>query len=111
MMVTNVPHRRRADHPSLIFILEVPLVTVNSLWGCDITRRMQHSVHDEELFMEEALAAIRRAISNNEAGETTLAPRRATDLPRTSGRETNTRGWIAVPRSNCRSRLCVQHAD
>src|SRR5580692_7502307 len=33
------------------------------------------------------------------------------DLPRTSGRETNTRGWIAVPRSNCRSRLCVQHAD
>ena len=35
---------------------------------------MQHSVHDEELFMEEALAAIRRAISNDEAGETTLAP-------------------------------------
>src|SRR6476660_3963690 len=33
------------------------------------------------------------------------------DLPRTSGRETNTRGWIAVPRSNCRSRLCVQHVD
>ena len=87
------------------------MATVNSLWGCDITPRMQHSVHDEELFMEEALAAIRRAISNNEAGETTLAPRRATDLPRTSGRETNTRGWIAVAPSNCRSRLCVQHLD
>jgi hypothetical protein len=85
------------------------LATVNSLWDCDITPRMQHSVHDEEPFMEEALAAIRQAISNDKAGETTLAP--AMDLPRTSGRETNTRGWIAVPRSNYRSRLCVQHVD
>ena len=31
---------------------------------------MQHPVHDEELFMEEAVAAIRQAISNDEAGET-----------------------------------------
>ncbi len=35
---------------------------------------MQHPVYDEELFIEEALAAIRQAISNDEAGETTLAP-------------------------------------
>jgi cell pole-organizing protein PopZ len=34
---------------------------------------MQHPVHDEELFMEEALAAIRQAITNEEVGETTLA--------------------------------------
>ena len=50
------------------------MATVNSLWGCDITPRMQHSGHDEELFMEEALAAIRQAITKEEAGETTLAP-------------------------------------
>jgi hypothetical protein len=37
------------------------------LWGYDITRRMQHPVYDEELFMEEALAAIRQAITNEEA--------------------------------------------
>ena len=35
---------------------------------------MQHSAHDEELFMEEAMAAIRRAITDEEAGEMTLAP-------------------------------------
>jgi uncharacterized protein len=35
---------------------------------------LQHPVHDEELFMEEALAAIRRAITNEEVGEMTLAP-------------------------------------
>jgi hypothetical protein len=29
---------------------------MNSLWGCDITPRMLHPVHNEELFMEEALA-------------------------------------------------------
>src|SRR6476469_8741750 len=52
---------------------------MNNLWGYDIARRMQHPVHDEELFMEEALAAIRQAISNDE-GETTLAPAE----PRTS---------------------------
>ena len=38
---------------------------------------MQHPVHDEKLFMEEALAAIRQAITN---GEATLAPAE----PRTS---------------------------
>ena len=60
--------------------------------------------------MEEALAAIRQAISNDEAGETTLAPAE----PRTSREQAGAkppRGWIAVPRSNCRSRLCVQHVD
>ena len=40
---------------------------------------MQHPVHDEELFMEEALAAIRQAITKEEAG-VTLAPAE----PRTS---------------------------
>jgi|SRR5580704_402219 hypothetical protein len=35
---------------------------------------MQHPAHEEELFMEEALAAIRQAITKEEAGETTLAP-------------------------------------
>ena len=54
--------------------------TVNSLRGCDITRRMQHPVHDEKLFMEEALAAIRRAMTEEEVGEMTLAPAE----PRTS---------------------------
>ena len=45
----------------------------NNLWGCDIIQRMQHPVHDE-VFMEEALAAIRRAMVDEEAGEMTLAP-------------------------------------
>ena len=63
----------------LLFILR-SLAAVNSLRGCDITRRMQHPVHDEELFMEEALAAIRQAITNEEVGEMTLAPAE----PRTS---------------------------
>jgi hypothetical protein len=88
----------------------LPLATVNSLRRYDITR-MQHPVYDEELFMEESLAAIRQAITNDAVGEPTLAPARATDLPRTSGRETNTRGWIAVAPSDCRSRLCFQHLD
>jgi cell pole-organizing protein PopZ len=53
---------------------------MNDLWGCDITCPMRHPVHEEELFMEEALAAIRRAITDEEAGEMTLAPAE----PRTS---------------------------
>src|SRR6476660_4733018 len=61
--------------------------TVNNLWGYDITRRMQYPVHDEELFMEEALAAIRQAITNEEVGETTLAPAER----RTSGEQTGAR--------------------
>jgi len=59
---------------------EVPLATVNSLCGCDITRRMQHPVHDEELSMEEAAAAIRQAMTDEEVGQMTLAPAE----PRTS---------------------------
>jgi cell pole-organizing protein PopZ len=47
---------------------------VNGLWSCDINGRMQHPVHDEEVFMEEALAAIRQAITKEEVGEMTLAP-------------------------------------
>jgi|SRR6185312_1711355 uncharacterized protein len=42
---------------------------------------MQHLVHDEEVFMDEALAAIRRAMSDEEPGETTFAPTE----PRSSG--------------------------
>jgi cell pole-organizing protein PopZ len=73
-LVTNRPTQAlRRSHFADLYP-EVPLATVNSLWGCDITRRMQHPVDDEELFMEEALAAIRQAISKEEAGETTLAP-------------------------------------
>ena len=71
---------------------------------------MQQPVHDEELFMEEPLAAIRQAMTDEEAGEMTLAPVE----PRTSREQVGakkTRGSIAVPRSNCRSRLCVQHVD
>jgi uncharacterized protein len=41
---------------------------------------MQHPVHDEELFMEEALTAIRQAMTDEEVGEMTLAPAE----PRTS---------------------------
>ena len=47
---------------------------MNNLWGYDIGRRMQHPVHDEVLFMEEALAAIRQAITKEEVGEMTLEP-------------------------------------
>jgi uncharacterized protein len=35
---------------------------------------MQHPVYDEELIMEEAMAAIRQAISNDEAGEAGAKP-------------------------------------
>jgi cell pole-organizing protein PopZ len=35
---------------------------------------MQQLLYNEELIMEEALAAIRQAITKEEAGETTLAP-------------------------------------
>ena len=44
-----------------------PLAT---LFGTDT----RYPVHDEELFMEEAVAAIRQAITKEEARETTLAP-------------------------------------
>src|SRR6516225_5835783 len=44
---------------------------MNSSWGCDITRPMQHPAHVEEILMEEALAAIRRAMADEEAGEMT----------------------------------------
>jgi cell pole-organizing protein PopZ len=54
---------------------------MNSSWGCDITRRMQHPVHDEGILMEEALAAIRRAITDEEAVEGTPTE------PRVSGEE------------------------
>jgi len=55
-LVTNRPTQAlRRSHFADLYP-EVPLATVNSLWGCDITRRMQHPVDDEELFMEEALA-------------------------------------------------------
>ena len=59
--------------------------------------------------MEEALAAIRHAMTDEEAGEMTLAPVE----PRTSREQVGAKpeGWIAGPRSNCRSRLCVQHVD
>jgi cell pole-organizing protein PopZ len=46
---------------------------------------MHRPVHDEELFMEEALAAIRRAMTEEEAGEETLIPTE----PRTSGEKTS----------------------
>jgi uncharacterized protein len=42
---------------------------------------MQHSVYDEEVFMDEALAAIRRAISDEQAGDETPTP----SEPRNSG--------------------------
>jgi uncharacterized protein len=45
---------------------------------------MQHPVYNEEVFMEEALAAIRRAITDEDAGEMTLAPAE----PRTSDDKT-----------------------
>ena len=95
----------------LLFVARPSSATVNSLRGCDITRRMQHPVHDEKLFMEEALAAIRRAMADEEAGEMTLAPTEPRSLPRRTGHETSSRRWIAIARSNCRSRLCVQHVD
>ena len=41
---------------------------------------MQQPVHDEKVFMEEASAAIRRAMAEEEVGEMTLAPAE----PRTS---------------------------
>ena len=86
------------------------MATVNSLRGRDINRRMQHSVHDEELFMEEALAAIRRAISNDEAGETTLAPAEPRTSREQAGPKPTPEGGFAVPRSNCRSLAAVSLA-
>jgi hypothetical protein len=68
---------------------------------------MQHPLHDEELFMEEAMAAIRRAITDEEAGEMTLAPAE----PRALKNGCETRGWIAITQSNRRDRLCIQHVD
>ena len=50
------------------------MATINSWCACDITSRMQQLLYNEELIMEEALAAIRQAITKEEAGETTLAP-------------------------------------
>ena len=35
---------------------------------------MRHPVHDDELIMEEALAAIRQAMTKGEVGEMTLVP-------------------------------------
>jgi hypothetical protein len=40
-----------------------------------------------------------------------INPSRAANLRRRSGGETNTRGWIAIAQSNCRSRLCGQYVD
>jgi uncharacterized protein len=56
---------------------------------------MQHSVHDEELFMEEALAAIRQAISNGEAGETTLAPEPWTSREQAGAKPTPEAGLLS----------------
>jgi hypothetical protein len=53
--------------------------------------------------MEEALAAIRRAISNDEAGETTLAPAEPRTSREQAGPKPTPEGGFAVPRSNCRS--------
>jgi cell pole-organizing protein PopZ len=58
---------------------------------------MQYPVHDEELFMEEALAAIRRAITDEGAGKTTLAPIE----PPTSGEKT---GGKPIPEAGLLSR-------
>ena len=67
---------------------------MNNLWGYDIARRMQHPVYDEELIMEEALAAIRQAITKEEVGEMTLAPAE----PRSSA---NKRARNQYPRLGC----------
>jgi uncharacterized protein len=48
---------------------------------------MEQPVPDEKLFMEEALAAIRRAMADEEAGEMTLAPTE----PRSSREEPGTK--------------------
>jgi cell pole-organizing protein PopZ len=66
---------------NILFILSLRVSHHEQFVGCDITRAMQHPVYDEEVFMDEALAAIRRAMSDEDAGETTFA---ATE-PRTSG--------------------------
>ena len=60
---------------------------MNNLLGRGITHRMQHPAQDEGLFMEEALAAIRRAMSDEEVGE---MPSTSTE-PRTSGEQAGTK--------------------
>jgi hypothetical protein len=60
--------------------------------------------------MEEALAAIRRAISNDEAGETTLAPAEPRTSREQAGPKPTPEGGFAVPRSNCRSLAAVSLA-
>ena len=56
--------------------------------------------------MDEVMAAIRRAITNEEASEMTLAPAGRAANPLRQNRCPTT-----VARSNSRSRLCVPHVD
>jgi hypothetical protein len=59
--------------------------------------------------MEEAMAAIRRAITDEEAGEMTLAPAE----PRAFGEKTGAKpeAGLLSPKANCRDRLRIQHVD
>jgi hypothetical protein len=56
----------------LLFILRFLVGRDEQFMGLWYYSRMQHPVHDEAL-MDEALAAIRRAITNEDSNETTLA--------------------------------------
>ena len=56
-------------------------------WRCDIPPRMQGPARDEEFVMEEALAAIRRVMTDEQPSETTLTPAE----PQSSSEETKTK--------------------
>ena len=71
------------------------MATINSWCACDITSRMQQLLYNEELIMEEALAAIRRAISNDETGETTLAPEPWTSREQAGAKPTPEAGLLS----------------
>jgi len=57
---------------------------------------MRHPVHDEELSMEEALAAIRRAITHEEAGETASPAEPRTPYDKTDARLLSREATAAV---------------
>ena len=61
--------------------------------------------------MEEALAAIRQAITKEEAGETTLAPAEPRTLREQAGAKRTPEAGLLSHEATAAIGLCVQHAD
>ena len=78
---------------------------MNNLLGRGITHRMQHPAQDEGLFMEEALAVIRRGMSDEEVGE---MPSTSTE-PRTSGEQAGTGGCSSCVAADAAKALQIKY--